>query len=399
MTPRLLFASVHSPIDPSSGAALATRDVLELLTTRGWDCRMLAAGVLDYEQDTPLEAVLDGLGLPYDRVPATLGGNRHVEVLDLEPGGVRTTLLPTASSRAERAPSLSEAQALLELADQALARFRPHVVLTYGGHPASRELMRRARLRKVPVVFGLHNFAYDDPAVFADAAAVLVPSDYARRWYARRLGLNSTAIPYPLRRDRVVADDPAPQYVTFVNPQPAKGATVFARIARELGRRRPEIPLLVVEGRRAAGGLAAVDLDLSGLENLHRMANTPDPREFYRVSRAVLVPSLWRESFGRVAAEALANGLPVLASDRGALPETLGEAGLVFTVPERCQPDGIAVPTAREVAPWVAALERLWDDPAFEQAHRERARAEAQRWDDAVLADRYAGFLAGLASL
>jgi glycosyltransferase involved in cell wall biosynthesis len=399
MTPRLLFASVHSPIDPSSGAALATRDVLELLTARGWDCRMLAAGVLDYEQDTPLEAVLDGLGLPHDRVPATLGGGRRVEVLDLEPDGVRTTLLPTASSRAERAPSLSEAQALLELADQALARFRPHVVLTYGGHPASRELIRRSRLRKVPVVFGLHNFAYDDPAVFADAAAVLVPSEYARRWYARRLGLKSTAIPYPLRRDRVVADDPAPRFVTFINPQPAKGAAVFARIALELGRRRPEIPLLVVEGRRAAGGLAAVDLDLSGLENLHRMANTPDPREFYRVSRAVLVPSLWRESFGRVAAEALANGLPVLASDRGALPETLGEAGLVFTVPERCGPDGVAVPTAREVAPWVAALERLWDDPVFEQAHRARALSEAQRWDDAVLADRYAGFLAGVASL
>jgi glycosyltransferase involved in cell wall biosynthesis len=28
--------------------------------------------------------------------------------------------------------------------------------------------------------------------------------------------------------------------------------------------------------------------------------------------------SLWRESFGRVAVEAMANGIPVLASDRGA---------------------------------------------------------------------------------
>jgi glycosyltransferase involved in cell wall biosynthesis len=61
-----------------------------------------------------------------------------------------------------------------------------------------------------------------------------------------------------------------------------------------------------------------------------------------------------RRSFGRVAAEAPANGVPVLASDRGALPETLGDAWFVFTVPERCTPDGGAVPTAREVAPWVA---------------------------------------------
>ena len=45
------------------------------------------------------------------------------------------------------------------------------------------------------------------------------------------------------------------------------------------------------------------------------MANTPDPRDFYRVSRAVLMPSLWRESLERVAIEAMANGIPVLASD------------------------------------------------------------------------------------
>ena len=84
--------------------------------------------------------------------------------------------------------------------------------------------------------------------------------------------------------------------------------------------------------------LARLPVDLSGLTNLNRMANTPDPRDFYRVSRVVLMPSLWRESLGRVAVEAMANGIPVLASDRGALPETLGEAGFVFTIPERYTP-------------------------------------------------------------
>ena len=61
-------------------------------------------------------------------------------------------------------------------------------------------------------------------------------------------------------------------------------------------------------------------MDLSGPTNLHRMANTPDPRDFYRVSRVVPVPSLWRESLGRVAVEAMANGIPVIASDRGRCP-------------------------------------------------------------------------------
>jgi glycosyltransferase involved in cell wall biosynthesis len=141
------------------------------------------------------------------------------------------------------------------------------------------------------------------------------------------------------------------EYVTFINPQPDKGVTVFARIALELGRRRPDIPLLVVEGRGTSDALADLPVDLLGLTNLHRMANTPDPRDFYRVSRVILMPSLWRESLGRVPIEAMANGIPVLASDRGALPETLGDAGFVFTIPEWCTTASGVVPTAQEVAP------------------------------------------------
>jgi hypothetical protein len=50
------------------------------------------------------------------------------------------------------------------------------------------------------------------------------------------------------------------------------------------------------------------------------------------------------------------------------------------------------VPTAREVAPWVAAIERLWDDPAFEVKHRAVAKAEAGRWDGERLAEQYQKF-------
>ncbi len=73
-------------------------------------------------------------------------------------------------------------------------------------------------------------------------------------------------------------------------------------------------------GRGTADGRAGLPVDLSGPTNLHRMANTPYPRDFYRVGRVVLMPSLWRKSLGRVPIEAMANGIPVLASDRRALP-------------------------------------------------------------------------------
>jgi len=395
-TNRLLFASIHSYLDPSSGAALATRELLELLAARGWDCRALACGVLDYQQETPLEDVLTALDLPAKHAGAALSRGGQAEVFDLELDGVRVTLLPTAHSRAERAPSQYEAALFLDLAGQVLNRFKPQVLLTYGGHPVSLELMRRAKAAGVAVVFHLHNFGYNDRRGFTDVSAVIFPSEYSRRHFQRRISLEGTVIPDPIRLDRVVAEDPEPKYVTFINPQPDKGATVFARIALELDRRRPDIPLLVVEGRGTSDVLAGLAVDLSGLTNLNRMANTPDPRDFYRVSRAVLMPSLWRESLGRVPIEAMANGIPVLASDRGALPETMGDAGFVFTIPERCTATSGMVPTAQEVAPWVAAIERLWDDPAFEASHRERALAEARRWDKAELTKQYEGFFRSL---
>ena len=58
MSHRLLFASIHSYLDPSSGAALATRELLVLLAARGWDYRAFICGVLDYQNETPIEDVL-----------------------------------------------------------------------------------------------------------------------------------------------------------------------------------------------------------------------------------------------------------------------------------------------------------------------------------------------------
>ncbi|WP_165231482.1 hypothetical protein [Aquisphaera insulae] len=61
---RLLFSSIHCLLDPSSGAAIATRELLELLSGRGAECRAFTAGVLDDEEDPSLDQALGTLGLP-----------------------------------------------------------------------------------------------------------------------------------------------------------------------------------------------------------------------------------------------------------------------------------------------------------------------------------------------
>ena len=73
----------------------------------------------------------------------------------------------------------------------------------------------------------------------------------------------------------------------------------------------------------------------------------------YPVFDVFVVPSIttpyWTEQFGCVLAEAMACGVPVIGSDSGAIPETVGEAGLI--VPER-NPDALA-----------AAIIRMSEDP------------------------------------
>lgn len=47
-------------------------------------------------------------------------------------------------------------------------------------------------------------------------------------------------------------------------------------------------------------------------------------------SAYVFVPSIWQEPFGMVALEGLASGAVVISSDRGGLPEAVGDTGILF---------------------------------------------------------------------
>jgi glycosyltransferase involved in cell wall biosynthesis len=82
---------------------------------------------------------------------------------------------------------------------------------------------------------------------------------------------------------------------------------------------------------------------------------------------AFCLPSLY-EGFGLTALEAMGAGAPVVVSDRGALPEVVGDAGIVV------DPTGAAV---------AGALRRVLSDPplARELAQRGVARAREFTWE------------------
>ena len=54
------------------------------------------------------------------------------------------------------------------------------------------------------------------------------------------------------------------------------------------------------------------------------------PEQFYSQVDIVVIPSLWHEPLGRVVLEAFAHGIPVIASERGGMPEIIDEGGTGF---------------------------------------------------------------------
>lgn len=377
---RVLFASYHCYHDPTSGAAVCTRDLFAALATRGWRCGAVTGPFLDDPAAVPIGETLRARP-GVQTAHGTAGSSSfHVHTV-AETAGFPVTVFEPLPAAAARQPSAVETGAFLVLVADVIRRFRPNVVLLYGGDTASRGVIPLARQAGARVVFWLHNFAYPDASSFTGCDAVVVPSDFSREHYRHAIGLNCIALPPVVDLSRVVVDRPGGgKYLTYVNPIPEKGVFLFARIVAALGERRPDIPVLVVEGRGRADWLRRCGLNSANTTSVFRMPNTSDPRNFYHVSRLLIMPSVWQESFGRVAVEGMMNGIPVVASDRGALPKVIGQGGVCLPIPLHVSSETRTPLTEEELARWIGTILDLWDNPASLHAATLAARAAAERW-------------------
>jgi len=247
------------------------------------------------------------------------------------------------------------------------SRGAAHVVtipdLNFLAHP---ERTRAEIRRDYPVLARSHAHRADH---------IIVISRFTAAEVERRLGVDADRISVcvPGAPDWTPrAATPPEGYVLFfgtLEPRKNIGALLDAYEALS-ARRRP--PPLVLAGQTTPDSQPWLDRikrpPLAGLARHIGYVHADKRREVYEGARLLVQPS-FEEGFGMTALEAMTLGVPVVAANRGALPEVVGDAGPLVD------------PEAPEEM--TSAIERILDDSAFAAACSSKGalRARQFRWD------------------
>jgi glycosyltransferase involved in cell wall biosynthesis len=150
------------------------------------------------------------------------------------------------------------------------------------------------------------------------------------------------------------------QYVAYLGRiSPEKGINVALEAARRTG-----LPLFLAGDFNAMPEI--VESTPESVKFIGRL-NREDIDKFYSKARFAIVPSIWYETFGIVIVEAMANGLPVIGSNIGGIPEIIEHGKTGFLV-KPGDPDDLA-----------NKMRLLWDNPDLCRRMGEAGREKAVR--------------------
>jgi glycosyltransferase involved in cell wall biosynthesis len=392
----------HCISDPTAGVTQSLRTIVEWLADAGHACHILTTARFESPVTFTIEEHLkqQRADLPR-RAPA--GGPRGRPVVHYAVKDVPVTLLLTRHND-ESTPDRAEAAQYLALFEHLLDDFEPDQLIACNGHPMILEAMARARTRHVTTAFAVRGFGYYEARYFDDVDHAFTCSQFLTDVYREKVGLVSTPLEPPIEWSSVLAPLESRAFVTFVNPSPHKGLLLFARLADMLGSRRPDIPILVVQSGHSGGSLNAIPgIDFSRYPQIMAAPPVPTPADYFALTRLLLVPSVWEEPFGRVAAEAMINAIPPLVSNRGSLPQVVGGdfskggGGLVLPIPGWMGFKTTTLPSEADVEPWYGAVCSLWDDADLYDRVAARARQIAdERYSERVSRSKHVDYFTSL---
>jgi glycosyltransferase involved in cell wall biosynthesis len=162
---------------------------------------------------------------------------------------------------------------------------------------------------------------------------------------------------------------------------PEKGLDTLMEAVARLG---PGVELWLIGNGPYRPALEELSRKLRIEERVRWLEPVPPERmpELLAQVDVVVLPSrttrVWKEQFGRILVEAMACKVPVVGSDSGAIPEVVGDAGLIF-------PEG-------DVATLAECLDRLRQSPELRAQFAERGLIRAQLYAQERIADLTAAF-------
>jgi hypothetical protein len=253
------------------------------------------------------------------------------------------------------------------------AMLEPDVIVSH--HHLGIQAIALAKRIGVASAVVLHNDFHWSRAMINARPDLLV---YNTHWLRRKMPALGTAaiIIHPtLHADRYALDAPPMDGgVTLMNlDRKHKGPNIFWGLARAL----PDTKFLGVRG--AYGNQD----ERPGLRNVELIDTVTDVRNLvYARTRVLVVPSRY-ESYGRVAVEACAAGIPVVASPTAGLREALGYAGTFATRGNHAEWARIVSRYMSDDAEWLRASRRALARAADLDAMR---HIEMSQWVSAVAA-------------
>lgn len=366
---RLLYVSPTSVFDQSNGASISIRTLLKGLGEKGITVRALNATAFDHP---------DGAKLLNSMIQQPLKDERGFLV---KHGDNYVTTLRTAHPDRRRMTTREE-HFFFATFCRALEDLKPDAILTWGAGVLDLLIMAEARRRAIPVIFYLVSNNYNDPFWKRDVSHFITDSEATAKYYKTSQGIDVVSVGKFFDREDFVTTDRDPIYITFVNPQENKGAPLFAQLALMAKDQLPSARFLVVESRgKWPAALSAMDLDPKMFTNVDMAPIQDSMRAVYGVTRTLLVPSYKMDSGPRVIGEALINGIPVLGSNHGGIPENIGRGGRTFDIPEEYRESRRGLPPQSIVQPWLDEIRRHYSDTAYYAQLSEEARAESQKFD------------------
>ncbi|HET9515573.1 MAG TPA: glycosyltransferase [Gemmatimonadales bacterium] len=155
---------------------------------------------------------------------------------------------------------------------------------------------------------------------------------------------------------------------------PEKGIDVLIEAATRLHRARPELHWVIAGGGPERRTLEARTMALNAGSYVHFLGQLRDPLPVIAAATVFVLPSR-EEGFGSIILDALALGIPVIATAVGGIPEALGGGGGILV------PPGDAPALARVV-------ESIESDPARRMQLSQEARRAVKHFDLGPMVDR-----------